>query len=141
MAYLVLASAAVPEFHVIRRDEVEARPRRRRRRVWPWVFAAGIAALLVLLIGIVSVMLFSSETLRRKLVATLSDRFASDVDLTDVRIRILPRFRADMTGLTVRKRGMPDVPPLIRVSRISVDTGLLALWRRHVGDVVVAGLE
>jgi len=131
----------VAQFPVIPPDEVEPSRRRRRRRVWPWVLAAGIAALLVLVIGIASVVPFSSDILRQKLIATLSDRLESDVDLADVHVRLLPRFRADIVGLTIRQRGRQDVPPLIRVSRMSVDSGLLNLWRRHVGEVAVAGLE
>jgi len=55
----------VAQFPVIPPDEVEPSRRRRRRRVWPWVLAAGIAALLVLVIGIASVVPFSSDILRQ----------------------------------------------------------------------------
>jgi AsmA-like C-terminal region len=128
-------------FQVIRNGDLEHAPRPRNRRAWRWVLAAGIAALLVLVIGIVSVVPFSSDILRRKLVTTLSDRLASDVEIADVHIRALPRFRAQVAGVTIRKRDARDVPPLIRVSAISVDTGLLTLLRRHVEDVAVTGLE
>jgi len=71
----------VAQFQVIH-NEVPGPPQRpRTRRVWPWVLTASIAALLIVLIGIASVVPLSSDILKRKLrnfpVASLSIRISN----------------------------------------------------------------
>ena len=89
----------------------------------------------------VSVIPFRSETLRQKMVAILSERFDSDVELDSVRIRLLPRFHAEASGLTIRRKRQHDVPPLIIVKSLSVNAGFPGLLRKHVGKVTLSGLE
>jgi hypothetical protein len=84
---------------------------------------------------------FSSEALRQRIVATLSDRLDSDVQLASVRIRLLPSFHAEASGLTIWHKRRHDVPPLISVKSLSVDAGFPGLFRKHVGKVTLAGLE
>jgi len=114
-------------------------PKRRRARLWIAV-AVGIAVTL-LLVALASVVPFSSETLRRKIVATLSDRLDSDVELASVRLRLLPRFHVEASDLTIRHKRQRDVPPLIIVKSLSVDAGFRGLLRKHVGKVTLTGLE
>lgn len=114
-------------------------PKRRRARLWIAV-AAGIAVTL-LLVALASVVPFSSETLRQRIIATLSDRLDSDVELASVHIRLLPRFHAEASDLTIRHKRQPDVPPLIIVKSLSVDAGFPGLLRKHVGKVTLTGLE
>jgi hypothetical protein len=114
-------------------------PKRRRARLWIAV-AAGIAVTLLLVVR-ASVVPFKSETLRQQIVATLSDRLDSDVELASVRIRLFPVFHAEASDLTIRQKRQHDVPPLIIVRNLSVDAGFPGLLRKHVGKVTLTGLE
>jgi hypothetical protein len=123
------------------RPEVAAPARPRRKRIWLWLPVAAVSALVVLIVGIASAIPLSSDILKKKLIVTLSDRLASEVDIDDVHIQVLPRFRGEILGLTIRKPSAGSAPPLIRISKISVDSGLLTMWRRHVRELSVSGLE
>ena len=115
--------------------------RGRRRRRWIWFTIGGLGLLVVLLLALVSAVPLSSSVLRDKIVATLSDRLDSEVEINDLHVRALPRFHADIFGLTVRHRHRRDVAPLIAVEKLSVDAGLLNLLRKHVGEVKLTGLQ
>ena len=113
----------------------------RHGRLWLWLTLGGCAFVIVALFAIASWVPFSSETLRAKVVATLADRLDAEVELQDLRIRVLPRFRAEGTGLTIRHKRRRDVPPLISVKTFSVDADLIGLLRRHVARVTLNGLD
>ncbi len=116
--------------------------RRGHRRPWVWIaIGCGITLAVLAALTLVATVPFSSETLRKRLVATLSDRLDSEVDLIDARIRVLPQFRAEAFGLTIRHRGRRDVPPLIKIDKVSVESALANLLRKHVGAVTLTGLE
>ncbi|HWF87164.1 MAG TPA: AsmA-like C-terminal region-containing protein [Vicinamibacterales bacterium] len=83
----------------------------------------------------------SSDSLRHRLVATLSDRFDSDVSLGDLRLRIFPRLHVEGEGLILRQRGRSEVPPLITVKSFSVDADLMGLMRKHVAHVQLEELD
>ena len=113
----------------------------RHGRLWLWLTLGGGAFVIVALFAIASWVPFSSETLRAKVVATLADRLDAEVELQDLHIRVLPRFRAEGTGLTIRHKRRRDVPPLISVKTFSVDADLIGLLRRHVARVTLNGLD
>jgi uncharacterized protein involved in outer membrane biogenesis len=109
----------------------------------PWRILAIVAGVLtgVLLIALASVMPFSSETARRKLIEVLAARLDAEVELADLRLRVLPRFRAEGHGLAIRHKGRHDVPPMIAVKRFSADGNVVDLLRRHITRVVVEELD
>jgi hypothetical protein len=113
----------------------------RHGRLWLWLTLGGGAFVVLALFAIASWVPFSSETLRAKVVATLADRLDAEVELQDLHIRVLPRFRAEGTGLTIRHKRRRDVPPLISVKTFSVDADLIGLLRRHVARVTLNGLD
>jgi AsmA-like C-terminal region len=111
-----------------------------RRRLW--IFVA--ACLGILTVGAITLALripFTSETLRKRVVQTLSDRLDAEVELSDLTLRVLPALHADGTGLRVRHKGRRDVPPLISIAKFTVDADLLGLWRNHVAHVRLDGLD
>lgn len=59
--------------------------------------------------------------IKRKAVNVMRKRFNSDLDLTSLRVSVLPRLRIEGTGLTLRYRGRTDVPPLMAVRKFSLD--------------------
>jgi hypothetical protein len=83
----------------------------------------------------------TSEILRRKLTTSLADRFDSDVEIAEVRVRLFPRFHADVMGLQLRHKRRHDVPPLISVKQLSIDARLGLLLHKRVDEVRLEGLE
>ena len=102
------------------------------RRWWFWT-AIGLAVLAVtVVVGFIAAVPMSSDTLRRRMIATLSERLDSAVELGDLQVRVFPGLRAEGKDLIIRKNGRTDVPPLIAIKGFSVDatmTGLLAQAR------------
>jgi len=76
------------------------------------------------------------------MVAALSDKLDSDVEIGDLALRVYPALRVEGTDLRIRRRGTaPDVPPLITIKSFHVDGNLLGLWRKHVDHVKLDGLD
>ena len=109
----------------------------------PWRTAAlAVAVVFVgLIIALASVVPFSSETARRKVIEVLSTRLDAEVELTELRFRVLPQFHAEGVGLTIRHRGRRDVPPLISIKRFTAEGSALRLLQRHVTQVTVDELD
>src|SRR3954469_1083326 len=110
-----------------------------RRLKHPWRVAGLAVAACIggVLIALASVVPFSSETARRKVIETLAARLDAEVELSDLRFRILPQFRAEGHGLTIRHRGRRDVPPLVTIASFSAEGNVFGLLRRHVSRVTV----
>jgi len=84
----------------------------------------------------------SSDTLRHRIIRTLSDKLDSDVELGDLHLRIWPGMRAEGADLRIRRRGAADtLPPLITVKSFHVDASLFGLMRKHVDHVLLTGLD
>jgi hypothetical protein len=94
-----------------------------------------------LLIGLASVIPFSSETARQTVVDVLAERLDAEVELAALRLRVLPQFRAEGRGLSIRHKGRRDVPPMIAIKQFSAEGNVLGLLRRHIARVVVDELD
>ena len=114
-----------------------------RRIRHPWRATALVVALVIggLVIAFASVVPFSSETARRKIIEVLSARLDAEVELAELRFRVLPQFHAEGVGLTIRHRGRRDVPPLISIKRFSAQGNAFGLLQRHVTRVTVDELD
>jgi hypothetical protein len=114
-----------------------------RRIQQPWRIAALVIAIVVvaLLIALASVVPFSSETARRKVIEVLSARLDAEVELSELRLRLLPQFHAEGVGLAIRHRGRRDVPPLISIKRFSAEGDVFSLLRRHITRITVDELD
>ena len=114
-----------------------------RRIQHPWRVAALVVALVVvaLVIALASVLPFSSETARRKVIEVLSARLDAEVELSELRFRVLPQFHAEGVGLTIRHRGRRDVPPLISIKQFSAEGNVFSLLRRHITRLTVDELD
>ena len=111
-----------------------------RRRAWIWVSTVVLALAGVAAVAFVSVVPLRSETLRRRIVETLSDRLNSNVELGDLSLRALPALHVEGRELVIRQREHLDQPPLIAIKSFTVDADFLGLWRKHVRRVEVTGL-
>ncbi|HXE80341.1 MAG TPA: hypothetical protein VNK41_06300 [Vicinamibacterales bacterium] len=106
-----------------------------------------LRAVVILLVLLVGVVLSLPHTLprgvRSRLVAALSERFDSRVELQDLRVSVLPRLRVEGGGLVLRHKGRTDVPPLIAIRSFSAEAGLAGLIGRplRVRHVRLEGME
>jgi hypothetical protein len=122
-------------------DPLPAPPVHRRRRRWIWIVSGLIAAGVVFAVLLVAAVPLSSDTMRHRMVRSLSARLDSDVSIGDLHLRVFPGLHAEGEGLVIRQHERPDVPPLISVRRFSVDADLIGLMRKHVAHVQVEGLD
>ena len=84
---------------------------------------------------------FTSEALRKRVVAALADALDSDVTLQSLTVHGYPGLDAVGEGMVVRHHGRTDVPPLIIVQSFTVSAGFRSLLRGRVDRVVLQGLE
>jgi hypothetical protein len=110
-------------------------------RAWRTIAIIGAVVLVAIIIGAASVVPFSSEAARRKLVTSLATRLDSEVELQELTVKVLPLLRAEGRGLTVRLRGRRDVPPLISIAHFSAEGNAVGLIRKHIARVTVDGLD
>jgi len=112
-----------------------------RRRRW-LIVALTIAVLTVAAaVSIATRIPITSNAMRTRVVAALEDRLDADVELADLRLRIYPRLHATGEGLIIRFHHRQDLPPLVKIARLSIDADLVGLWRHRVARVGLDGLE
>jgi AsmA-like C-terminal region len=111
------------------------------RRWWFWALSGAIGLIVVLVIMTLAVVPLSSDTLRHRMIATLSERLDSRVELGDLHLRVFPALHAEGSDLIIRWHGRTDVPPLISIAAFSVDASLSGLLRKRVAHVQLTGLD
>jgi hypothetical protein len=115
------------------------RPLRKRPLLWILVGFGGLAV--VLAVMFVAAVPLSSDTLRARIVRTLSDKLDSDVELGDLRLRTFPVVRIEGDNLRIRRRGdNGEYPPLIVVKSFHVDGSIAGVMGKHVDHVQLSGL-
>jgi hypothetical protein len=100
----------------------------------------GIVAGLAMLVVVLWIVQWRSDTLRDRIVRTLSARFNADVTLDDLSISVLPRIRVTGARLKLHVRNRADLPPFISIDHFWMDLGPFSIIRRHVNTVHVDGL-
>jgi hypothetical protein len=111
-----------------------------RRRSWFWVSIAALALIALAIGAVLSAVPLRSDTLRQRIVATLSDRLSSTVELGDLSLRVFPALHVEGRELVIRGRLHADQPPLIAIKAFTVDADLVGVWRKHIAHVDVTGL-
>ena len=111
------------------------------KRPWFWALLSLVGLVIVLAAMFTAAVPLSLDTLRHRIVATLSERLDSEVEIGDLHLRVFPRLRVEGANLLVRRRGMGDYPPLIAIKSFHVDANLVGLWRKHVDHVRLDGLD
>src|SRR5262245_39493383 len=116
---------------------------RSRWRVW----LVRILILLVVVVGAGGAALYSyadtliETQLRPAIVTLLQDRFESDVELSSLKVSLVPTLRVRGEGLQLRKKGRTDIPPLIAIRAFTISADVRELWERRVDRVHLEGLE
>lgn len=82
----------------------------------------------------------STERLRREVIATLSDRLESEVELASIDLHLFPRLEITGAGLVLRHRRRLDVP-LIAVRTFHVTANVRGMLKKRIANVTLEGLE
>ena len=101
----------------------------------------GLMCVVAFVLGVTIRRPFSSEALRKRVVAALAEALDAEVTLQSLTLHGYPGFDAVGEGMVVRHHGRTDVPPLILVQSFTVRAGFRSLWRGRVDRVVLQGLE
>jgi uncharacterized protein involved in outer membrane biogenesis len=110
-----------------------------RRRILLWSLAATGAVLIGLLA--VATAQMRPTSLRERIRGAIAARLNADVTIDVLTVAFLPRFRVSGSGITLRVRDRPELPPFISIDRFWMDLGLLSMTRRHVDTLHVDGLK
>lgn len=95
----------------------------------------------VAVVVVASMIPITSGRARQAVIAQLSERLDSTVELESFEMRLLPRLSASGRGLAIHHHGRQDVPPLISIRQFAVSGGFFQLLRGHVNNVTVEGLD
>src|SRR5262249_27025848 len=112
-----------------------------RRRFWRIVLLLAALGVAVILIAVALTLPVSSQTARLKLIAVLEDQLDADVSLADFQFRLWPRLRAEGSGLVIRHRNRPGIPPMIAIERFAAEGDVFGLMDRHIASVVVDRMD
>src|SRR5574338_630361 len=93
---------------------------------WAFAIVAGTLVLLTIVAAVGS----RTSVLRQLVIDTLSDRLASDVELTAFSVDTFPTVRIAGEGLVVRHHGRRDVPPLVQIESFRIEGGIVGLLTR-----------
>ena len=120
-----------------------AAPRSRRKRAVLLLLALSFIGFIAAIVSLtVANVPLSPDILRERMVAALSDKLDSNVEIGDLALRVYPALRIEGTNLRIRRRGAAaNMPPLITVKSFHVDGNLLGLWHKHVDHVKLDGLD
>ena len=120
--------------------ETGQKPDHRAKKALLWTLFSTAVVVIALLVTASTLIPISSDALRTRLVAFLSDKLDSDVELGALSVRTWPGVHIDGASLVIRQKDRADVPPLIEVRNFSVDANAMDVWRKHVSKVTLAGL-
>jgi hypothetical protein len=115
--------------------------RRVAKRPWFWALIGLIGLVVTVSLMFIAAVPLSSDTLRHRIVRTLSDKLDSEVELGDLHLEVFPRLRVEGADLRIRRRGMGDYPPLISIKYFHVEANLLGVYRKHIDHVRLDGLD
>jgi hypothetical protein len=112
-----------------------------------WIIGATLAIVLVLVLApAIALYVLRPKIhaiLRSRVETVLRTHFASDVEISDFSVSLLPRIHVTIAGLVLRHKGRTDIPPLIEVRKVSMDADIASLLRAqpHVAFVQLDGLQ
>lgn len=113
----------------------------RRLVVWLAVAVlAGVSSLLILVYGAGPGLRAAA---RRRTEGYLKTSFKSTVELGDFHASVFPRVHVTVDGVVLHYEGRTDIPPLIQISRVTLDAEFFGILRSHpvVRSVRLDGLQ
>ncbi len=110
-----------------------------------WILTTvGVLVCLIVTGGIV-VSYFADDLIEARLrpatIRLLSARFGSEVDIREMKVRVLPKLAVHVAGVSLRHQGRTDIPPLITIQAMTMETSVWRLRRSHIDRIHIDGLE
>jgi len=117
--------------------------RQPKRRFMLWSLLAVLAVGASGFVCLLTVRSLLEGWLQKRVLQALGEHYHSDVQLQNLRVTMVPSFRARADNLVLPNRSGPNLPPLITVNHLTAQTGLLQLLRSpvHITWVKLDGLE
>ena len=105
-----------------------------------WVLSAGVVVLVLIGIFTAAAPALSSMA-RSRIQSTLQDRFASDLQIQNLKVSLFPSVAISGDSVIFHRKGHPDDPPLIQIARFTASGNIFGLLARHVSLVRLEGLD
>jgi hypothetical protein len=105
------------------------------------LIAIAAAVVVVLLVGFWLTGVAVSPWAEDKFIEALESRFASEVEIDSLDVRVFPTFRAVGANMVFRHKGRTDVPPLFEIDRFTATSSLPALLFKRVSLLELEGLR
>lgn len=111
-----------------------------------WIFGLLFALIVVGTIGLVALLTVPAPIeiwLQNRILLALREHYQSDVQLQNLRVTLIPDFRATADNFVLPNRGDGSLPPLITVKHVAVKAGFFELLRSpiHLSWVKLDGLQ
>jgi hypothetical protein len=102
------------------------------RKILKWI---GIAALVIAALAGLALTVFASKLkaeAKSRVQEYLQQRFQSDVQFTDFDVSLYPLPGATIDGLALHLHGRTDIPPLVKIRRVTLRSGIFGLFEKHI---------
>ncbi len=122
----------------------QSRPAGPRRRILRWILGGTLVLVPLVVSAIFMVNAFAGPVVRRRLVGLLETRYHAQVNIADLRIKLLPELHVSADQVIVRRRDQPaSFPPFFSIKKLSLYGSLGGILRStpHVARVELEGLE
>ncbi len=103
-----------------------------------------VAGFLLVLLAIAATLVARFQPIARDyVISALKQRYKSDVELGDLRISLFPAVHATADNLVLRFGGRADLPPMVRIRRLTLDAGFVGFFRspKRISRLKLEGLE
>ena len=116
--------------------------RRRKKRMLHWSLLGVLLAAVIAVVWLLTIPAPIESWLQERVLQALREHYHADVQLQNLRVTLIPSFRATADDFLLPNRGGPDLPPLITVTHLTAQGGLLELLRTpvHISWVKLDGL-
>jgi hypothetical protein len=110
-----------------------------------WIRTSSVAAFGVVLAAGIVAWYKADELIEVRLrpatARLLGERFGGDVDIQSMDVRVFPTLAIRVEGVSLRHQGRTDVPPLLTIGSMTMETSVWRLRRSHIDRVHIDGLE
>ncbi len=116
----------------------------RFRNRWLRVFLYSLAGLTLSLVAIAAFLAIRFQPMARQyVVAALSKRYQSEVDLGNLQISLFPAVHATGDHLILWLHGNHEGPPLVQIRHFTFDAAFISFFRepKHIGQLRLEGLQ
>jgi hypothetical protein len=121
-------------------ESTKPQPANRPQPLRKWLLAAaGVVLVLMAIFAAIAPAL--SSMARSRVKDALQDRFASELQIQNLKISLFPSVAMSGDSLVFRRKGHPGDPPLIQIARFTASGNIFGLLARRVSLIRLEGLD